>query len=146
MCSILWIASLVFGVAILSAGTAESQSTITESVRVAIELRASAVVATREANTMIAEADAIWRPNGVSVVLSSPTEPEDTVVRLTLAVESSADRQFKLRTPARSSTKDSRDLGSIRFDEEGVRGELLLVNVDSVVTSFKQSEVYGRNF
>jgi hypothetical protein len=145
MCAIPWIASLVFAVGVLSAGTAASQSPMTENARVAIELGASTLMAPRQARTMIAEADAIWRPNGVSVVLSSPMEPVHAVVRLALAVESSAELQLSLRVTARSSTNDNRGLGYIWFNNHGMRGEAVFVNLDAVADTIRQTAVYGRS-
>jgi hypothetical protein len=142
---LLWIAALLFGVGALSAGTAASPSITTDNVRIAIELRASTLVAPGQTETMIAEADALWRPNGVSVVLSSPTALQPAVVRLTVALEPGGGRKVTFCPGARRSTNDSQGLGSIWFDEEGVRRDVIFVNVDAVVATIKQAGAYGRS-
>src|SRR5687767_3747926 len=95
-------------VAVLSAGARLAESAERPDVHVRVALDAPPPAAARHAAGMIAEADAIWRPLGVSVALSSSNEVTPGDVRLTVAFEATAYRH----------ASDGRQgLGGIWFDE-----------------------------
>ena len=128
-------AVIVLRLATASAGAAAETAARQDGqkmVRVGIELESPAWAVARYTPAMIAEADAIWRPYGVAVVvlLKAPDARDIADVRLTLAFGPASNAGTATAGPRR---RGAPGLGAIGFDERGLPGRALSVDV-AVIT------------
>jgi hypothetical protein len=84
---------------------------------------------------MVAEADAIWRPHGVSIRLVAPGDVAPDSVRMAVVLAG---------TPARE--RDAIGLGSIWFGEDGLPAPLIRVNAPAVAVRIRNEHIGGRRF
>ncbi len=137
MRSLRFLTSIAVAVTALSHGLVFAGPPPHRAVRVGISLDGPVLAASRHAPAMIAEADAIWRPYGVTIVLVDPSAPGAMAacdVRLTVSFAPSA-RQGRGRTP--------NSLGAIWF-EDGAPSRSLNVDVDLVAASVREGGFNGR--
>ena len=130
------LASIGIGIALAAlAGPAAAGPAQQHSIRLGMVVDDRVSPAARYLTATIAEADAIWRPHGVSVMLARAGDLAPDVIRLALTFE-----------PVPRVPRQKAALGSIWFDEEGLPGNVLAVDLSAVTGSIRQSLVGGRVF
>jgi hypothetical protein len=121
------LASIGIAVAAVFGDAAAAGSADAQTLRVGIVLGGPASPASRHAAAMASEADAIWRPHGVGVVLASPRDVASGALRLTVTFEP------VVRHPDRVEA-----LGAIWFDDDGRPGQAIAIDRAAVAARIRQ--------
>jgi hypothetical protein len=104
-------------------------------IRVGIVVEPPAAAAVHDLTPMVAEADAIWRPHGVTIGLVARDDVAAGWVRMSVFLEATASRGHQ-----------SVGLGSIWFAEDGLPAPLIRLNVSAVSVRIRSERIGGRRF
>jgi hypothetical protein len=126
-----------------TAGAAEPREG--QGVRVGLVLDARIAAAIRNVPAMIAEAAAVWRPYGVSVMPQTPSTIEPGDVLLTLRFEALGEQRTTAGQPRRGASESGEGLGAIWFDENGLPMPAIVVDPDAVGARLRHAVVAGRS-
>jgi hypothetical protein len=103
--------------------------------RVGIVVDQPTPAAVRDLPVMVAEADAIWRPHGVTIGLVAPDDVAAGSARMSVLLETTAVRE-----------PQTVGLGSIWFAEDGLPAPLIRINVQAVAVRIRSERIGGRRF
>lgn len=111
-----------------------------QAVTVGIVLGGHASAAARLVPALIAEADVIWRPRGVQVVVATKESVPHEDVRLTLNFAS-----LSAASPANEMKYErTSGLGSIWFDEDGAPGDTITIDDRAVMIRIAETTLNNR--
>ena len=132
------LASIGIAVAALSHGAVFAGPPPHRAVRVGISLDGPAAAASRHAPAMIAEADKIWRPYDVAIVLVSSAAIAASDVQLTLTFAPAAQRRD---TPGRAAP----GLGALWFQDGATPTRSLSIDADAVAATVRDAGLNGKS-
>lgn len=140
MWSLRRLACISVGVAALSPGVSAGPSG-RQAVHVGLVLGGPAPEGTPHASAMIAEANEIWRPRGVTIALAGERDLQPDDVRLTLTFGSIA---RGTRAPGRRADEGRAGLGAIWFSEDGTPDDALTLDVSAIRARLAEVRQNGR--